>query len=346
MNVHGLKNSSLLLLSLLIAGCATARVNFRPSSVPEEEGTTFTRITDSSERIYGPQIRITEEGRLLSTSHRWFDVSRDGLRLAYVSQQTYPAVAKVIVKHLEGDNSTCVRSFPGTITDISFLPDCESLAFVIGNGLRWDINLISADSGLAVQRLVPPSGQRLIDDVLQVSDLVFSPQGSWLLYVRHTNRTVDGRTRGAYYVWKYDLRRKTASEVGVGVSASCFPGARFAVIARPDSLTSRGQLWTVDLRTGREHLLASSDVWGFLEPAVSPDGKKIAFVSASGRSNTPVNFDIAVMNSDGSHSRWVTFHPGHDICPRWSPDSKSIYFLSQRGTDKGDWGIWRVDLRR
>lgn len=347
MNGHSLKNSLLLLFSLLVGGCATARVDYRPSFVPEELGTTFTRIIDSTERVYGPRIILTENGRLLSTYRKWFDISKDGLRLAYASPQTYPAIAKVSVKELTGDKSTYVRTFPGTISDISFLPDCKSVAFtIISSGANWDIKLIGVDTGSAVQRLMTRSGPLPIDVPSLVSGLVFSPDGNSILFVRHKNRTVGGRTMGAYYLWKHDMKKHAATEIAIGVSPSYFPDGRRVLVVRPDSETSRGQLWTVDLQNRHEVLLASSYDWGFLEPAVSPDGKKIAFVCACKGINTLLNFDIAVMNSDGSKTRRLTFHPGHDISPRWSPDGKSIYFLSQRGTDNGQWNIWRMDLRQ
>ncbi len=69
------------------------------------------------------------------------------------------------------------------------------------------------------------------------------------------------------------------------------------------------------------------------EPAWSPDGSQLAFSS-----NRSGNFDIYVMNSDGSHLRQLTsdcwaslyFIPGNadDIAPAWSPDGKRIAFVS------------------
>jgi Tol biopolymer transport system component/subtilisin family serine protease len=60
------------------------------------------------------------------------------------------------------------------------------------------------------------------------------------------------------------------------------------------------------------------------QPAYSPDGTKIAFVSGrDGRSN------IYVMNADGSNQVRLTTSSG-DWCPTWSPDGSQIAFFSGR----------------
>jgi len=55
--------------------------------------------------------------------------------------------------------------------------------------------------------------------------------------------------------------------------------------------------------------------------------------------------DIFIVNIDGTGLTRLTFHPGRDMCPRWSPDGNSIYFLSQRGSQQGEYNIWRMDLK-
>jgi tol-pal system beta propeller repeat protein TolB len=60
-------------------------------------------------------------------------------------------------------------------------------------------------------------------------------------------------------------------------------------------------------------------------PAFSPDGKLIAFgLSLDG------NYDIYVMDADGSNRRRLTNSPGLDMRPAWSPDGRHIAFTSNR----------------
>ena len=56
-------------------------------------------------------------------------------------------------------------------------------------------------------------------------------------------------------------------------------------------------------------------------PAWSPDGKSIAFVRGKGG-----NWDVYVMNADGSHRRKLTKSPSEDAFPSWSPDGKTMAF--------------------
>lgn len=58
-----------------------------------------------------------------------------------------------------------------------------------------------------------------------------------------------------------------------------------------------------------------------VEPAISPDGKTIAF--SSDRSGRPM---IYLMGQDGSNPRRVTFVGRYNASPAWSPDGKQIAF--------------------
>ena len=60
-------------------------------------------------------------------------------------------------------------------------------------------------------------------------------------------------------------------------------------------------------------------------PSWSPDGRKIVFVN-----DRDGNFDMYVMNADGSGQRNLTRHPSHDSDPEWSPDGKKIAFTTKR----------------
>jgi Tol biopolymer transport system component/DNA-binding winged helix-turn-helix (wHTH) protein len=71
-------------------------------------------------------------------------------------------------------------------------------------------------------------------------------------------------------------------------------------------------------------------------PAISPDGKHIAF-NARRRGAFA---DIFVMGPDG-HREQLTNHVATDIMPSWSPDGKAIFFTSARN---GHTQLWRISL--
>ncbi|MBU8898919.1 S9 family peptidase [Corallococcus sp. H22C18031201] len=77
-------------------------------------------------------------------------------------------------------------------------------------------------------------------------------------------------------------------------------------------------------------------------PRVSPDGKQVAFVlrttdMEANRGRT----DLWLVNLDGSGLRQLTSHPDSDDQPVWSPDGKSLFFLSSRG---GSSQVWRLPV--
>ena len=64
-------------------------------------------------------------------------------------------------------------------------------------------------------------------------------------------------------------------------------------------------------------------------------GKRIAFMS-----NRDGDYEIFVMDADGSHVKQLTHNNKKDLYPAWSPDGKRIAFTSDRD---GDYEIFVMD---
>ncbi|MEW5957313.1 MAG: LysM peptidoglycan-binding domain-containing protein [Chloroflexota bacterium] len=79
-----------------------------------------------------------------------------------------------------------------------------------------------------------------------------------------------------------------------------------------------------------------SGEFGDTAPAVSPDGSKVAFMS-SDRGAT--NWEIWVMNADGSNPQRLTQNGSNEGLPTWSPDGKNIAYVSDQG---GVWAVWAM----
>jgi dipeptidyl aminopeptidase/acylaminoacyl peptidase len=78
------------------------------------------------------------------------------------------------------------------------------------------------------------------------------------------------------------------------------------------------------------------------DPQVAPDGRQVAFVvSELDREANRRRTDIWVVATDGSGLRRLTSDPAADFNPRWSPDGRSIWFISTRS---GSAQVWRLDL--
>ena len=100
----------------------------------------------------------------------------------------------------------------------------------------------------------------------------------------------------------------------------CIGGACGIILANPDG--SGQELITTDASDGA--------------PAWSPDGRMIAFHSARDG-----NWDIYVMQAEGSNVRRLTDHATTQTMPEWSPDGRYVAFRSNRG---GYWAIWAVGV--
>ncbi len=74
------------------------------------------------------------------------------------------------------------------------------------------------------------------------------------------------------------------------------------------------------------------------DPQVSPDGRRIAFtVTESNLAEGKSKSEIYLMDADGNNIRKVTDNPAADYHPRWSPDGKSLLFLSTRHEGPQAW---------
>ena len=112
------------------------------------------------------------------------------------------------------------------------------------------------------------------------------------------------------------------------------------------------ELWRLDLKSGREQALTSGKAVN-VEPRISPDGKRIAFVSTQGTGH--FNLFIADIGPDGlrnAHalhgerqskiSRYYYSAYDHALNPSWSPDGKRILYVTNNEVAWGTGDIWSV----
>ena len=74
-----------------------------------------------------------------------------------------------------------------------------------------------------------------------------------------------------------------------------------------------------------------------VQPALSPDGTRIAFASNRGG-----NWDIWVVGMEGQPPIQITSGPNDDVHPSWSPDGTQIVYSSL--PQRGQWELWLADV--
>jgi len=177
-----------------------------------------------------------------------------------------------------------------------------------------DIYSMRAD-GSHVRRLTSRKGPEF--------DSTWSPDGTRIAY-RDSRRGINDDDE--IYVMNADgsgqrnLTRNRANDWGPAWSPD---GSLIAFNSDRDLLP---QLYVV--RPDGSHLRRLTEIEAEY-PACSPDGKRIAFMSMrpDARGSDP-NYDVFVVNADGSGLRPLTDWPGEDGWPAWSRDGRLIAFTT------------------
>ena len=76
-----------------------------------------------------------------------------------------------------------------------------------------------------------------------------------------------------------------------------------------------------------------------LDPALSPDGKRLAFSS-----NRSGNYDIFIVNVGAAAKQQVTDSSDNEYAPNWSPDGQKLTYMRKSKMDK-KYYIWIRDLK-
>ncbi len=95
-------------------------------------------------------------------------------------------------------------------------------------------------------------------------------------------------------------------------------------------------IYKMDIRTKKMTQLTFNPGVNDVDPSVSPSGDKIAFFS-----DRDGNYEIYLMNDDGSAQQRLTSNLAEDLNPVFSPDGQKILFHSNRS---GNYDLYLLDL--
>lgn len=316
---------------VLLSGCGAQKTKTKESAlmriyVPEEGGINFEKITDETmETLTKPNV-YRMGMRLQWWENPLFCVSKDGKTLAY---NVYKNEKKnIFIKSLDVRGASTQRTTRSNVQDVCISPNNKDLCFSEDVAGSSRLYLTSATQGTMVTQVSP----------VNVSDYgpCYSLDGSRIFFSRADN--------GNYSIWSYDVERGSFSNYCYGMNPSTFSDEEF-LCTRKNS-TNNYEIWLINYVKGSESILLSQENHSFTSASVSPNGKWVVCVGNTkpNGSYSGENLDIYVVRTDGSHLTQLTYHPGHDCSPVWAPDGKSIYFLSQRGSKKGEYNIWKMNF--
>jgi Tol biopolymer transport system component/imidazolonepropionase-like amidohydrolase len=234
--------------------------------------------------------------------------SPDGSGIAFLSDRGSPGTTELWRIDVGGGQESHefqerkIASFDGRAASPSWSPDGRQIALQLLVERVYDLSGWRFSDGIASDLVVIPArGGELVRRTSAEDVFPFRAQwmsGGGLLY------TSDGRIRR---LASGEAASKTIPfSVKVTLDRPAYP-------RRPASLSSEGRL----------------PVRGIVGPALSPDGKRLAF-SALG--------DIWIARADGLEPMLLTRDEYLDSDPDWSPDGQDIVFSSDRA---GSMDLWR-----
>jgi Tol biopolymer transport system component/DNA-binding winged helix-turn-helix (wHTH) protein len=209
----------------------------------------------------------------------------------------------------------------------AFSPDARTLAFLRHKPRGADIMLMPAAGGEPSALYVSP---------IWSGHLAWSPDSHSLVFSSHIG--------GGNKLWRIAAAGGTPELLSLNEEYAYYPavsrrGGRLAYVREYyDS-----DLWRIELLgprgPGKPPVPMPGSARIDSDPEVSPDGRKLAFLSErSGR------FEVWMSDADGSNPEKLTdFECAGTSAPTWSPDSKRLAFFC-RSSIKGTEGIYILNV--
>jgi len=308
-------------------------------NVPEESSFKHLRITNSEEGLITPWFGIVKVKAYRKKFFMWdaapyISIFPDGNHIAYI--MNHSGNRDVFVRSTQSGSAATQKTHTGMVNGMNVSPAGNWIVFSDGNRIDDNIYMIDVNKGIAVRSLVKTYDRE--------TQPYFSADGSTVFYVSIEN--------GSSTIWSVNLETSMKTQYGPGFTPCALQDSNRYLITRNNKQTVKSEIWLVDFEAGKETIVLSSKTISFSSPNISPNGEWIACVgytptkkkSKNNKKTRPANLDIYLVKIDGTNLTQVTFHPGQDMSPVWDPDGKHIYFLSQRGSSKKQFNIWKVQI--
>ncbi|MBN1656901.1 MAG: PD40 domain-containing protein [Anaerolineae bacterium] len=287
---------------------------------PDQKHLIIERWTNSGSILYVLDVAAGQITPLLlndpGSPGEFIDWHPDASRILYATMNSSePGLWLVDIR--SGDHIVLATEdqAKGQIDSGAVSPDGRQIIFSAWAGFgtepkTWKVNT----DGTGLELMFEPAGQPILE-------ITWSPDAARVTYLGDGLSVMDpdGQNQrvlstrfywgyGFYPVWSPDGR--TIAFVG---REPLLPEATEPPLAGYDEESLRGNIYLVDVVTGQERLLVPDSTAGNIDPAWSPDGARIAFVS--NQSGSP---EIWVINADGSGLQQLTSDGTMKRYPAWA----------------------------
>ncbi len=338
-----MSTTKLLLATALVSltyGTVEAKVKFDYSLVfvPEEGGVKFEKMTEDADvvadyngGIVGKAVGIFGSGKT-SVIDWWvipqIAISPDGTKVAYINEKN--KTTNVMVKNSSKGGASTQRTFRTNVEGVSWSGDGNTLCFTEVRSGHHGVYLVAADQGTVVTQVSNGTDNDFGG--------VISNDGNTIYFHR-------GEGMASYSLWSYDRQSNLFSNYSRGMTACLIPGSSNTIYCARFTDRKESEIWRVNFETGVEEVILTQPGKSFTTPQLSPDGQWLLVTGSSVSEKEGIqNTDIFAVRTDGTRLTQLTYHPGNDLSAVWSPDGRSIYFLSQRGSVDKKYNVWKMDF--
>jgi len=212
-------------------------------------------------------------------------------------------------------------------------PDGKMVAFFARRGL-FEVELFVADAqtGRVIKKLAGPTSNSHFDAISFISTSgAWSPDNAKFAFIAQAG--------GDHEIAILDVKSGSVERrirvPGVGAVSHVAWSPNGQTIAFSGSAGGLSDLYLLDLAAGTVRQL-TNDRYADIQPAWSPDGKTLAFSTDRGVTtdfSTMVFSPLQLATIDVETGRVSVFSPfahGKHINPQFSPDGKSIFFISDQ----------------
>ena len=275
----------------------------------------------------GTDQRPLTTGNFNDSSPRW---SPDGTQLIYISNRD--GSTQIYRRWMDTGQVAKITNLTQPPSGLAWSPDGKSIAFVA---------LVPGEARKIAKLPAPPEGAKWADPARVIDRLVYRFNGAGYL------------KPGYWHVFVVPAEGGTPRQVSTGNYQH--GGPAFRASDPVWSADAQSILISANRHDNYELEALNTDIYEFRladgnvkeltsrngpdgQPAVSPDGSKIAYTGFDDQRQGYQVTRLYVMNRDGSASRPVPAAWDRDVANvRWAPDGSGVYFTSD---DKGDTGLY------